>query len=121
MPSNEWLFITVGAILVNNVVLSRILGICPFLGGQTVGLVVHKKKPSLTVNDEKVNDTLNRKPLPAQHPSELLVLGKRIGGEKEVEALLTNDLLCVKDLLEQLTVKEALQLLYVDQLGFVFG
>lgn len=32
MPSNEWLFITVGAILVNNVVLSRILGICPFLG-----------------------------------------------------------------------------------------
>ena len=32
MPSNEWLVITVGAILVNNVVLSRILGICPFLG-----------------------------------------------------------------------------------------
>ena len=32
MPSNEWLLITVGAILVNNVVLSRILGICPFLG-----------------------------------------------------------------------------------------
>ncbi len=29
---NEWLLITVGAILVNNVVLSRILGICPFLG-----------------------------------------------------------------------------------------
>ena len=32
MPSNEWLTITVGAILVNNIVLSRILGICPFLG-----------------------------------------------------------------------------------------
>jgi electron transport complex protein RnfA len=32
MPSNEWLLITVGAILVNNVVLTRILGICPFLG-----------------------------------------------------------------------------------------
>lgn len=32
MPSNEWLLITIGAILVNNVVLSRILGICPFLG-----------------------------------------------------------------------------------------
>ncbi len=32
MPSNEWLVITVGAILVNNIVLSRILGICPFLG-----------------------------------------------------------------------------------------
>ena len=32
MPANEWLLITVGAILVNNVVLSRILGICPFLG-----------------------------------------------------------------------------------------
>lgn len=32
MPSNEWLIITIGAILVNNVVLSRILGICPFLG-----------------------------------------------------------------------------------------
>jgi len=32
MPSNEWLLITVGAILVNNIVLSRILGICPFLG-----------------------------------------------------------------------------------------
>ncbi len=32
MPSNEWLLITVGAILVNNAVLSRILGICPFLG-----------------------------------------------------------------------------------------
>ena len=32
MPSNEWLTITIGAILVNNIVLSRILGICPFLG-----------------------------------------------------------------------------------------
>ena len=32
MPSNEWLLITVGAVLVNNIVLSRILGICPFLG-----------------------------------------------------------------------------------------
>lgn len=32
MVSNEWLTITVGAILVNNIVLSRILGICPFLG-----------------------------------------------------------------------------------------
>lgn len=32
MPANEWLLITVGAILVNNIVLSRILGICPFLG-----------------------------------------------------------------------------------------
>jgi len=32
MPSNEWLMITIGAILVNNIVLSRILGICPFLG-----------------------------------------------------------------------------------------
>lgn len=32
MPSNEWLTITVGAVLVNNIVLSRILGICPFLG-----------------------------------------------------------------------------------------
>jgi len=32
MPTNEWLTITVGAILVNNIVLSRILGICPFLG-----------------------------------------------------------------------------------------
>lgn len=32
MPSSEWLLITVGAILVNNIVLSRILGICPFLG-----------------------------------------------------------------------------------------
>lgn len=32
MPSQEWLLITVGAILVNNIVLSRILGICPFLG-----------------------------------------------------------------------------------------
>lgn len=32
MPSNEWLMLTIGAILVNNVVLSRILGICPFLG-----------------------------------------------------------------------------------------
>jgi len=32
MPSNEWLVITLGAILVNNVVLTRILGICPFLG-----------------------------------------------------------------------------------------
>lgn len=32
MPSSEWLVITIGAILVNNVVLSRILGICPFLG-----------------------------------------------------------------------------------------
>ena len=32
MPSSEWLLITVGAVLVNNIVLSRILGICPFLG-----------------------------------------------------------------------------------------
>ena len=32
MPSNEWLTITVGAVLVNNIVLSRIMGICPFLG-----------------------------------------------------------------------------------------
>ena len=32
MPSNEWLLITVGAVLGNNIVLSRILGICPFLG-----------------------------------------------------------------------------------------
>lgn len=32
MSSNEWLTVTVGAILVNNIVLSRILGICPFLG-----------------------------------------------------------------------------------------
>ena len=32
MISHEWLTLTVGAILVNNVVLSRILGICPFLG-----------------------------------------------------------------------------------------
>lgn len=32
MTSNEWLLITVGAVLVNNIVLSRILGICPFLG-----------------------------------------------------------------------------------------
>ena len=32
MDSNEILMLTVGAILVNNVVLSRILGICPFLG-----------------------------------------------------------------------------------------
>ena len=32
MISHEWLLITVGAILVNNVVLTRILGICPFLG-----------------------------------------------------------------------------------------
>lgn len=32
MPSNDWLLLIVGAILVNNIVLSRILGICPFLG-----------------------------------------------------------------------------------------
>jgi len=32
MDTNEILMLTVGAILVNNVVLSRILGICPFLG-----------------------------------------------------------------------------------------
>ena len=32
MNWNEWLVITIGAILVNNMVLSRILGICPFLG-----------------------------------------------------------------------------------------
>ena len=32
MSLNEWLVITVGAILVNNMVLARILGICPFLG-----------------------------------------------------------------------------------------
>ena len=32
MDTNEILALTVGAILVNNVVLSRILGICPFLG-----------------------------------------------------------------------------------------
>ena len=32
MPSNELLLIKVGAVLVNNIVLSRILGICPFLG-----------------------------------------------------------------------------------------
>ena len=32
MDTNELLMLTVGAILVNNVVLSRILGICPFLG-----------------------------------------------------------------------------------------
>ncbi len=32
MAGAEWLSITIGAILVNNVVLSRILGICPFLG-----------------------------------------------------------------------------------------
>ncbi len=32
MGSNEWLTVTVGAVLVNNIVLSRILGICPFLG-----------------------------------------------------------------------------------------
>ena len=32
MSWNEWLVITIGAILVNNMVLSRILGICPFLG-----------------------------------------------------------------------------------------
>ena len=32
MDTNEILVLTVGAILVNNVVLSRILGICPFLG-----------------------------------------------------------------------------------------
>ncbi len=32
MPSNEWLLITIGAILVNNIVLTKILGICPFLG-----------------------------------------------------------------------------------------
>ncbi len=32
MTLNEWLVITIGAILVNNMVLARILGICPFLG-----------------------------------------------------------------------------------------
>ena len=32
MDGKEWLLLTVGAILVNNIVLSRILGICPFLG-----------------------------------------------------------------------------------------
>ena len=32
MESNQILVLTVGAILVNNMVLSRILGICPFLG-----------------------------------------------------------------------------------------
>lgn len=32
MPLSEWLAITIGAILVNNFVLSQILGICPFLG-----------------------------------------------------------------------------------------
>lgn len=32
MDTNEILALTVGAILVNNVVLSQILGICPFLG-----------------------------------------------------------------------------------------
>lgn len=32
MATTSWLAVTVGAILVNNVVLSRILGICPFLG-----------------------------------------------------------------------------------------
>ncbi len=32
MPSQEWLQITLGAILVNNIVLTRILGVCPFLG-----------------------------------------------------------------------------------------
>ena len=32
MTLNEWLSITIGAILVNNMVLARILGICPFLG-----------------------------------------------------------------------------------------
>ena len=32
MDTNEILALTVGAILVNNMVLSRILGICPFLG-----------------------------------------------------------------------------------------
>ena len=32
MDTNELLMLTVGAILVNNMVLSRILGICPFLG-----------------------------------------------------------------------------------------
>ena len=32
MISHEWLALTIGAILVNNVVLLRILGICPFLG-----------------------------------------------------------------------------------------
>ena len=32
MNFSEWLNITVGAILVNNFVLSKILGICPFLG-----------------------------------------------------------------------------------------
>jgi len=32
MDTNQILVLTVGAILVNNVVLSRILGICPFLG-----------------------------------------------------------------------------------------
>ena len=32
MTLNEWLVITIGAILVNNMELARILGICPFLG-----------------------------------------------------------------------------------------
>ena len=32
MTLNEWLAITIGAILVNNMVLARILGICPFMG-----------------------------------------------------------------------------------------
>lgn len=32
MTLNDWLAITIGAILVNNMVLARILGICPFLG-----------------------------------------------------------------------------------------
>lgn len=32
METNKWLMLTIGAILVNNIVLSRILGICPFLG-----------------------------------------------------------------------------------------
>ena len=32
MTLNEWLAITIGAILVNTMVLARILGICPFLG-----------------------------------------------------------------------------------------
>jgi electron transport complex protein RnfA len=30
--ASEWLSLTIGAILVNNVVLSKFLGICPFLG-----------------------------------------------------------------------------------------
>lgn len=32
MPSSEWMMITIGAVLVNNVVLTHLLGICPFLG-----------------------------------------------------------------------------------------